>query len=86
MLFTALVRQEIVDETDRATGGTKQISSVPIYLSIYSPNGKDIMVIRQLGLYCYMLLYNISTVQFQSCGIFKLPFFSFSYQGNFHFV
>lgn len=35
----AAVRKEISDETDRETGRTKQISSVPIHLSIYSPNG-----------------------------------------------
>ena len=35
----AAVRKEIQDETDRETGRTKQISSVPIHLSIYSPNG-----------------------------------------------
>ncbi|KAH9719140.1 Dynamin-related protein 1A [Citrus sinensis] len=34
----AAVRKEIQDETDRETGRTKQISSVPIHLSIYSPN------------------------------------------------
>ena len=33
------MRKEIADETDRETGRTKQISSVPIHLSIYSPNG-----------------------------------------------
>ena len=33
------VRKEIQDETDRETGKTKQISSVPIHLSIFSPNG-----------------------------------------------
>lgn len=38
--MTAAVRKEIQDETDRETGRTKQISSVPIHLSIYSPNGK----------------------------------------------
>ncbi|XP_027339994.1 dynamin-related protein 5A isoform X5 [Abrus precatorius] len=32
------VRKEIQDETDRETGRTKQISTVPIHLSIYSPN------------------------------------------------
>ncbi|GFY90211.1 DYNAMIN-like 1B [Actinidia rufa] len=36
----AAVRKEIADETDRETGRTKQISSVPIHLSIYSPNGE----------------------------------------------
>ncbi|RYR54666.1 hypothetical protein Ahy_A06g029976 isoform A [Arachis hypogaea] len=35
----SLVRQEIQDETDRVTGKTKQISPIPIHLSIYSPNG-----------------------------------------------
>lgn len=34
------MRKEISDETDRETGRSKQISSVPIHLSIYSPNGK----------------------------------------------
>lgn len=36
----AAVRKEIADETDRETGRTKQISQLPIYLSIYSPNGQ----------------------------------------------
>ncbi|GFZ02891.1 DYNAMIN-like 1E [Actinidia rufa] len=35
----AMVRKEIQDETDRVTGKSKQISPVPIHLSIYSPNG-----------------------------------------------
>lgn len=39
ILWAALVRKEIQDETDRITGKTKQISPVPIHLSIYSPNG-----------------------------------------------
>ena len=30
------MRKEIEDETDRLTGKTKQISPVPIHLSIYS--------------------------------------------------
>ncbi|KAJ6988242.1 hypothetical protein NC653_021236 [Populus alba x Populus x berolinensis] len=37
---SASVRKEIADETDRITGKTKQISNVPIHLSIYSPNGE----------------------------------------------
>ncbi|KAG6396771.1 hypothetical protein SASPL_142928 [Salvia splendens] len=37
--LVAAVRKEIADETDRITGQTKQISNVPIQLSIYSPNG-----------------------------------------------
>jgi hypothetical protein len=37
----AAVRQEISDETDRETGrSSKVISTVPIHLSIFSPNGK----------------------------------------------
>lgn len=40
-ICVAAVRKEISDETDRETGRTKQISSVPIHLSIYSPNGKN---------------------------------------------
>lgn len=35
----ALVRKEIQDETDRITGKSKQISPVPIHLSIFSPHG-----------------------------------------------
>ncbi|XP_038687876.1 dynamin-related protein 1E-like [Tripterygium wilfordii] len=34
----SLVQKEIQDETDRLTGRSKQISPVPIHLSIYSPN------------------------------------------------
>lgn len=43
-LCVAAVRKEIADETDRETGRTKQISSVPIHLSIYSPNGKNLCI------------------------------------------
>lgn len=39
IVYEAAVRKEISDETDRETGQTKQISSVPIHLSIYSPSG-----------------------------------------------
>jgi replication fork clamp-binding protein CrfC len=35
------VRKEIEDETDRATGKNKGVSSVPINLRVYSPNGKN---------------------------------------------
>lgn len=42
----AAVRREIADETDRITGKTKQISNVPIHLSIYSPNGMFFTLIR----------------------------------------
>ncbi|XP_074574764.1 dynamin-related protein 5A-like [Curcuma longa] len=46
----ALVRKEIQDETDRETGRTKQISPVPIYLSIYSPNVVNLTLIDLPGL------------------------------------
>lgn len=46
----ALVRREIADETDRVTGKTKQISSVPIHLSIYSPNVVNLTLIDLPGL------------------------------------
>ncbi|KAG0455772.1 hypothetical protein HPP92_023560 [Vanilla planifolia] len=46
----ALVRKEIQDETDRETGRTKQISSVPIHLSIYSPNVVNLTLIDLPGL------------------------------------
>uniref|UniRef100_A0A0D9V465 GED domain-containing protein n=1 Tax=Leersia perrieri TaxID=77586 RepID=A0A0D9V465_9ORYZ len=45
-----LVRKEITDETERETGHTKQISPVPIYLSIYSPNVVDLTLIDLPGL------------------------------------
>ncbi|KAI3828882.1 hypothetical protein L1987_02993 [Smallanthus sonchifolius] len=38
--YERIVSPKIADETDGETGRTKQISSVPIYLSIYSPNGE----------------------------------------------
>lgn len=38
-LYAALVRSEIEAETDRVTGKMKQISPLPINLSIYSPYG-----------------------------------------------
>ncbi|XP_071708802.1 phragmoplastin DRP1A-like [Rutidosis leptorrhynchoides] len=43
------VRKEIADETERETGRTK-ISSVPIYLSIYSPNVVNLTLIDLPGL------------------------------------
>ncbi|RCV43717.1 hypothetical protein SEVIR_9G321500v4 [Setaria viridis] len=46
----ALVRKEIEDETDRLTGKTKQISPVPIHLSIYSPNVVNLTLIDLPGL------------------------------------
>ncbi|KAK8983875.1 hypothetical protein V6N11_009657 [Hibiscus sabdariffa] len=46
----AAVRKEIQDETDRETGRSKQISSVPIHLSIYSPNVVNLTLIDLPGL------------------------------------
>ncbi|KAM0048199.1 putative dynamin, GTPase region, Dynamin superfamily [Helianthus debilis subsp. tardiflorus] len=46
----AAMRKEIADETDRETGRTKQISSVPIYLSIYSPNVVNLTLVDLPGL------------------------------------
>lgn len=46
----AAVRKEISDETDRETGRSKQISSVPIYLSIYSPNVVNLTLVDLPGL------------------------------------
>ncbi|KAL7598089.1 hypothetical protein Lser_V15G23346 [Lactuca serriola] len=36
--YEIALRKEFADETDRVTSHTKHISSVPTYLSIYSPN------------------------------------------------
>lgn len=46
----AAVRKEIADETDRETGRSKQISTVPIYLSIYSPSVVNLTLIDLPGL------------------------------------
>ncbi|KAB1225046.1 Dynamin-related protein 1E [Morella rubra] len=46
----SLVRKEIQDETDRLTGKSKQISPVPIHLSIYSPNVVNLTLIDLPGL------------------------------------
>ncbi|KAM7463397.1 hypothetical protein LguiA_031518 [Lonicera macranthoides] len=46
----AAVRKEIQDETDRITGRTKQISNIPIHLSIYSPNVVNLTLIDLPGL------------------------------------
>ncbi|MBA0782395.1 hypothetical protein Gotri_000283, partial [Gossypium trilobum] len=44
------VRNEIQEETDRITGKTKQISPVPIHLSIYSPHVVNLTLIDLPGL------------------------------------
>ncbi|EFJ06121.1 hypothetical protein SELMODRAFT_183216 [Selaginella moellendorffii] len=46
----SLVRKEIQDETDRVTGRSKQISPIPIQLSIYSPNVVNLTLIDLPGL------------------------------------
>ncbi|KAL5698543.1 dynamin GTPase [Ranunculus cassubicifolius] len=46
----AAVRKEISDETDRETGRSKGISSVPIHLSIFSPNVVNLTLIDLPGL------------------------------------
>ncbi|GAB2230317.1 hypothetical protein Droror1_Dr00014578 [Drosera rotundifolia] len=46
----SLIRREIQDETDRLTGKSKQISTVPIQLSIYSPNVVNLTMIDLPGL------------------------------------
>ncbi|XVF02915.1 hypothetical protein REPUB_Repub04eG0215900 [Reevesia pubescens] len=46
----AAVRKEIADETDRITGKTKQISNIPIHLSIYSSNVVNLTLIDLPGL------------------------------------
>ncbi|XP_058204799.1 phragmoplastin DRP1E [Rhododendron vialii] len=46
----AMVRAEIQDETDRVTGKTKQISPIPIHLSIHSPNVVNLTLIDLPGL------------------------------------
>ena len=53
---TAIVRKEIQEETDRVTGRSKQISPVPIHLSIYSPNGK-----ARLG-FCFCTQFDLSVM------------------------
>eukprot|EP00245_Coleochaete_scutata_P015737 TRINITY_DN7139_c0_g1_i1.p1 TRINITY_DN7139_c0_g1~~TRINITY_DN7139_c0_g1_i1.p1 ORF type:complete len:613 (-),score=142.68 TRINITY_DN7139_c0_g1_i1:787-2625(-) len=46
----AAIRAEIAAETDRVTGKSKQISPVPIHLSIYSPNVVNLTLIDLPGL------------------------------------
>ncbi|KAG0457285.1 hypothetical protein HPP92_022442 [Vanilla planifolia] len=46
----AFVRKEIQDETDRLTGKSKQISPVPIHLSIYSPHVVNLTLVDLPGL------------------------------------
>ncbi|KAJ0053543.1 hypothetical protein Pint_01165 [Pistacia integerrima] len=46
----SMVRKEIQDETDRVTGKSKQISPIPIHLSIHSPNVVNLTLIDLPGL------------------------------------
>ncbi|CAI9095511.1 OLC1v1031478C2 [Oldenlandia corymbosa var. corymbosa] len=46
----SLVRKEIQDETDKVTGRTKQISPLPINLSIYSQNVVNLTLVDLPGL------------------------------------
>ncbi|KAH0642945.1 hypothetical protein KY289_033919 [Solanum tuberosum] len=46
----AMVRSEIQQETDKVTGKTKQISPLPINLSIYSPNVVNLTLVDLPGL------------------------------------
>jgi hypothetical protein len=39
-IFVAAVGKDIANEIDRETDHSKQISHVPIHLSIFSPHGK----------------------------------------------
>ncbi|XP_064649948.1 dynamin-1-like isoform X11 [Lineus longissimus] len=45
-----MVRKEIEDETDRATGANKGISSIPINLRVYSPNVLNLTLIDLPGM------------------------------------
>lgn len=57
--LVALVRKEIEDETNRMTGKSKQISPVPIHLSIYSPNGKELILLYFIQVPCIFYYYCI---------------------------
>lgn len=61
--LAAAVRKEISDETDRITGRSKQISPVPIHLSIYSPNGIAMgfaMAFKQWKVHCLIKFLNLT--------------------------
>jgi replication fork clamp-binding protein CrfC len=48
--YAGAVRREIAEETDRVTGRSRQISPVPIHLSVYSPNVVNLTLIDLPGL------------------------------------
>ncbi|KAG6393179.1 hypothetical protein SASPL_147414 [Salvia splendens] len=72
----AAVRKEIADETDRETGRSNQISTVPIYLSIYSPNvvnltlidlpGPTKVAVGEFSVFMFLLSFVIATVSSRS--------------------
>jgi hypothetical protein len=75
----AAVRKEISDETDRITGRTKQISNVPIHLSVYSSNGKIFTVKVKAGykvaedvliVQTYFVLSTTSLLQLEGYGLY----------------
>jgi hypothetical protein len=75
-MCAAAVRREIQDETDRETGRSKQISSVPIHLSIYSPNGKSGFTLKYPYLAPALVLY----LPYGNKIMFQMPFiFAFSH-------
>lgn len=81
-LRAALVRKEIQDETDRITGKTKQISPVPIHLSIYSPNGMFSSYKFKIPISSYRYIYGFyglcifrSLVTYNACMITILLYF-----------
>lgn len=75
-MCVAAVRREIQDETDRETGRSKQISSVPIHLSIYSPNGKSGFTLKYPYLAPALVLY----LPYGNKIMFQMPFiFAFSH-------
>ena len=41
-----MVRKEIEDETERATGHNKGISNLPINLRVFSPHGNEIIAVH----------------------------------------
>jgi hypothetical protein len=55
LFSAALVRKEIQDETDRLTGKTKQISPVPIHLSIYSPHGTHTLCLTYAASFFFLM-------------------------------
>src|SRR4029434_8982346 len=53
------VRQEIEAETDRITGSNKGISSIPINLKVFSPNG-NLPINRYIYTQTHLLYFSLS--------------------------